>query len=138
MTDPARDIIERVNRLEREFRRRGIAVTVACIVLAGAFLLGQVAPQKEALTGDSFVLRGPGGDTSATLASAPDGTPHLQFFNVFSRQKQTPVAELGVDRSGSPSLVFWDEDRHLRAELRLAGDGSPSLTLRDKNALRSI
>lgn len=137
MTQPARGILERLDRLERQVRLWRVCVTIACSLLLGVFLMGQAAPQSEAITSNLFVLRGSSGEASAKLVAGSDG-PHLQFFNPGGEQKRTLVADLGVDRFGSPSLAFWDEDGRARAELRLTDDGSPSLTLRDRNVARSI
>ena len=78
MTEPARDIIERVNVLEREVRRWKIGAAIACALLGTTFLLGQAAPQRRTLEAQEFVLKEPAGPVQARLF-ASGGGPAITF-----------------------------------------------------------
>jgi len=74
MTQDARDIDERVTLLEPEVRRWKNSVAILCTVLAGAFLLGQAAPQRRTLEAQEFVLKEPKGQVQARLSSTGAGS----------------------------------------------------------------
>lgn len=80
MTEPERDITERVSLLERELRRWKVAAAIACTLLAGTFLLGQAAPQRRTLEAQEFVLKEPAGQVQARLFSTGGG-PSLTFHD---------------------------------------------------------
>jgi hypothetical protein len=78
MTESTQDIIERVTLLEHELRRWKVAATIACSLLAAAFLLGQAAPQRRTLEAQEFVLKEPAGPVQARLF-ASGGGPSMTF-----------------------------------------------------------
>ena len=100
MTEDTRDISERVTLLEREVRRWRISMVIVCTALAGAFLLGQAAPQRRTLEAQEFLLKEPNGQVQGHLFSTGAGSA----FTLSDNQGNAPLGMTFLNNETSISL----------------------------------
>ncbi len=123
------DLTHRLDRLERENRWLKRGGLVALVVLAGAFMMGQAAPEKIPLVlkAHSFQVVDQAGKLRARLGVGADGAPRLLLYDKAGKLR----GMLGVRPNGASHLFFSGPDGKLRAGLVVI-DGVPRLDLHDE------
>ena len=120
-------IVKRLEKVERQngrLKRAGVlVVALACAVV----LMGQTLTRNRVVEAETFVLRDAGGKLRARLRTLLD-SPALAFYD----RDETLHLELGL-LEDSPFLILYDKGLRNRAQLSLSEDGSPSLSLLDKD-----
>lgn len=148
------DLLQRVDRLERENRwlkRLGVTVLAG---LVGVLVMGQTTAGRSAKTieAEELHLRDSRGMARATLSVGPDGSPRLGLTDQAGVSRLTLVvnsdgsprfslsdkaglarAVVGLDRDGSPRLGLTDQAGIDRAGLVVMPDGQPMLGFKDKS-----
>jgi len=159
----SRDVMQRLDSLERENRRMKQAGVVALAVIVAVGLMGQVTQGKVAkvVEAEKFVLRDPVGNEAARLEWwKSDGSAHLVFVDkkkrVLSSFRNDGFSIVDPDRKiltvmgpglltlisigvggltiSSHSVVLQEKDT-IRAALGLSPEGLPSLALYDKDGM---
>jgi hypothetical protein len=146
---------QRIEELNRRFRRTGaavlmtavVAVAVCAALLATSRAGAQGAPKPGVVTGSEFRLVDSSGITRAKLVME-NGNPILRFLSEqgnpraaiglqtfgpilsFLRDNGRPGASLGVTKDVS-SMAFADTARHPRIMLVVDSTGMPTIMLRD-------
>lgn len=120
-------VVKRLEKVESQNRRLKWAGGLVLVVLCAVVLMGQASPKKRIVEAEQFILRDVDGNMRAFLSLVED-SPSL----VLHDKHGNPVVLLGVFQDGSPSLAFFDKQHNPCAVLSVS-DGSPSLTLRDKD-----
>ncbi|MFQ5804439.1 MAG: hypothetical protein ACE5JQ_16235 [Candidatus Methylomirabilales bacterium] len=127
-------VSHRLDRLERENRWWKRIGVVALAALVAVVLMGQATLRKvpRVVEAEKFVLRDAGGSVRATFSLWENRTAALSFFNYAT--KKTVSAILGTRENGVPFLYFYDKAGKNRLDLSVSPNGSPSLSLLDKEA----
>ena len=124
-------LIQRVERVEKQ--NRSLRITGLAILLMGftTLLMGQAAPENEAIEVEEIILRDESGHVRV-LMSAVRGEPRLSFFdtNEQSRAVLTLVDE-------EPRLLLLDAQGKQRAGLAVLKE-EPELALLDRNERRRV
>lgn len=109
MNEPTIDnLVQRLDRVERENRRWKRAGTTVLAALAALVLMGQAKPDKvaEVVEAEKFVLRDKTGKLRATLAIAADGVVSLSLTGTTEK----PGAVLAAARDGASTLILYNKD----------------------------
>lgn len=119
MVEPTPDLAAltaRLDALEDSVRRARSLALIGAVIALIALVLALVAPTSPRAIDRGVIVvrevqvRGPEGDTRATLGVGPDGTPYLAF-----RHRDGVVrVGMGVPADGLPSLVLLDATGQVR------------------------
>lgn len=130
MTD---DLAARVERLERENRRFKRWAAVGVLLLGGAVLLGQAAPERvhDVVQARDFQLLDAQGRSRGGMSVGSDGSLGLNMFD----QAGAHRVVLGLSPSGAPMLVLHASTKEGGgASLALLDDGRAALFLDGRDA----
>jgi len=135
MENPARELIERITRLEhqqdalkRANRRWRLTAAALMLFIGPAFLMGETpAAPGRSIEAQQFVLRGADGAIRGVMGIGDDGSVGINLNDVKGRSRIT----LDLAADGSPGLDFYDQDGKLRTTLALGPAGTPGLGLYD-------
>lgn len=114
---------ERVAALEKAHRQQRLSIFTLFMILIGALLLSQSSSQ-QVFSGRWWAIHDKQKHITAWFDD--DG---LQLKDA----KGTVRVKLGLSPSGAPTLQFFDEQSHVRAQLFQYTDGSAYLMLWDKD-----
>lgn len=147
-----KNLMRRMEAVERENRRWQWMVTVTLAVVAAMVVLAQATPTKfgKVIEAERFVLRDTNGsiraelgfvdDVSVLLLNDKDGKPGVALsvfpdgprrVSLLDRNGNTRSV-LTARADGDSGLRLFDENRMHRASLDVMADGRPILRLADK------
>ncbi len=100
------NVIERLERVERQNRRLRRAGAVSIVVAGALILMAQSAPPRRVVEAQQFLLKDKNGATRA-LWSVEGGRAHLSFTDPSGRPGQgRPGVVLGMSEEGHPELII--------------------------------
>jgi len=133
MNEPTiNNMLQRLDRLERENHRLKRIGALVVVVIAAVVLMGQARPSKVAkvIEAEKFVLRDTSGQVGAILFTLYGGSPHLEFRDKKGNLRIT----LGV-MFDVAHLSLFSENGNSAITLRALPDGSPHLQIYDKDRI---
>lgn len=125
-----RNLIERVDALERENRRWKRATLVVAAALAAAAVVGMSSPPTKTLDLELLRIVDSRGKARAILGMGDDG-PALSLLDEKGRLR----ANLGIEKDG-PSLDLLDTSESPRAQLTVDGKQDPHLDFTDAKGVQ--
>jgi len=140
------DLVQRLDRLERQNRLFKRATTVAGLAVIAIVIMGQAAPRTSTVEAQKFVLKDKTGKIRAMLGEGVDNEIGLLIYD----GKQRPRAMIAVDDNDMPVIRVSDDAGKERVVLdaisgvRVEGNGprvvlgvqhgnEPALQLIDKD-----
>lgn len=132
-TDSAapRNLIERVESLERENRRWKRTALVVASALAAAAMVGMSSPPTKTLDLELLRIVDSSGKARAILGMGDEG-PALSLLDEKGRLR----ANLGIEKAG-PSLDLLDTSETPRAQLTVDGKQGPHLDFTDDKGVQA-
>lgn len=136
MTDGDRDLMRRVERLERERRwiRRLVGFAVLILALASLARASDITGSPRELKAHAFILVDDNGHTRGELGFLPGGdgarVPGLILWGKEGR--------ITTQIDGFPSFNLLGKDERSRATLSVRSDDDPVLELIDSEGVRRV
>jgi len=99
------DIVQRLDRLERQNRLFKGAATVAALAVIAIVVMGQAAPRTSTVEAQKFVLKDKSGKIRAVLGESADNEVGLLVYD----GKQRPRAMIAMDDNDLPIIRVSDD-----------------------------
>ena len=122
------DLVERLDRLERENRRLKVLGTIAVALLAAVITMGQ-ASRPQMVDAESFVVRDQTGAARVVLRTRSDGAGEISLID--QSGKSRVVIDSGGSSSGFtitdglwPRVMLWVTDDGRAGSQVIGSDGN--------------
>jgi len=131
---PSRDLMRRLDRIERENRRLKRLWGTTMLLVVALALMGQSAPSNvpKVLEAERFTVRDPNGTPRASWGIGSTGALVMGMNDKNGKTRIT----LSVEPDGSPSFDFRGKDGTRRFILFVKPDDRPELALFDDHEKR--
>lgn len=119
------DLLNRLEKLERDNRRLKRSVLVALVIVGLTGTIAASRPTPKAIRAHEFDVVDNSGNVRATMNFIPSGESGVAVYDA----KGHPRAVMAVAPSGSPSLALSDSEGRGSAGITILPSGKPVIVL---------